>query len=219
MGFGRGGWEILLICDSSRFAQTILSFLHSLNTDSVKFWANHLSSLCFTSLFTKCRLSFPIPEIFCKHWDYTMIYTTCKCLGQMAREACRDPLDYFLEYLKISYSACHKSRLWLFPPALSLIALPAFKTSLSAVCMSLCSSKPEDKKGQVALRWYRWATGSINLSSLLSFAAAIFQKNIQSIQNLPRLNTFWAPCYKGPNVNLVEEKLRRLLTFKKTKPS
>lgn len=38
----------------------------------------------------------------------------------------------------------------LFPPVLNPLALPAFKTSLS-VCTSLCTLKPEDKKGDVAL--------------------------------------------------------------------
>jgi len=42
------------------------------------------------------------------------MYTTLKCLGQMAREACHDPLDHCLECLRMSYPACHKSRLWVF---------------------------------------------------------------------------------------------------------
>uniref|UniRef100_A0A8D2PFR8 Uncharacterized protein n=1 Tax=Zosterops lateralis melanops TaxID=1220523 RepID=A0A8D2PFR8_ZOSLA len=80
-----------------------------------------------------------------------MICTTCKCLGQMSREAYHDPLVISESTSRFCNQLVTRADFGLFPPVLNPLALPAFKTPhCLCVCTSLCTLKPEDEKEDVA---------------------------------------------------------------------
>lgn len=113
--------------------------------------------------------------------SYTaVIYTACKCLGQRAKEVCHDLIHHFWRTSRPHSQFATRTDFRLFLPALNLLILPAFKTSLP-VCMNLSASKPEDRKWKVA---FLWTSG--NLNSLLSSATTLFQKEkIHKYKRLP----------------------------------
>lgn len=80
-----------------------------------------------------------------------VIYTACKCLGRIAKEACHNLIDNFWSTSRPHSQFATRADFRLFLPALNLLTLPEFKTLLS-VCMNLCASKPEDRKWKVALK-------------------------------------------------------------------
>lgn len=119
----------------------------------------------------ECYAVFSVnPEVM--QCSYTaVIYTACKCLGQIAKEACHNLIDNFWSTSRPHSQFATRADFRLFLPALNLLTLPEFKTLLS-VCMNLCASKPEDRKWKVALEWFLWTSG--NLNSLLNSVTTLF---------------------------------------------
>ena len=97
---------------------------------------SHIFSAHYFSINKLCQECYIRIE-FVQHSHTTVIYTACKCLGQMGEEVCLDPPEHLWNTSKIH--SVGRADLGLFLPALNLLNLPALKTSLS-LHVSFCSS-------------------------------------------------------------------------------